>query len=519
MVPSSFTRISHVPLTLNGKLNLSALPEPESPREGDHKHREPENEKQRRLCHLWQQEMGITRVGIDDDFFHLGGNSMTAIKLIHRINQELDSNLSLKTIYSHRTVRALSLLENAQTTTSHVIAEALDPAIVPAVPKPDATLPSILPDTDASPLITGAAGFVGRYLLHEQLIHSSRPVYCLLRGSSEVSAYKHLRSKLVENRLWCDHFERRIRVVLGSIDKPKLGMAEEDYAHICESTNVIYHCATYMNHLADYTEMKAANVDSIGEVLSLAATARPKRVVYLSTTGVFNDQEGRRVEEQTDISKEVHTCDNGYLATKWAAEMQMLEAQRRGFDVSIVRLGLTSGATSGHCDQKQWLTQLLHTVNELGCCFNEAFIDASILPVDYVAKAIWTISHQNEMAPIYHLANNNSSSFSELMLEYNKVSRLPIEQVSYPEFIRRLYAHQRQGGKIAAAHLFADDLNALAKNGQPPSTPCTSNETKVSSTNTITYLNRLGFTKPDIDGQLIEKYMHFVSGIRRILSL
>ncbi|WP_047686397.1 non-ribosomal peptide synthetase, partial [Xenorhabdus sp. NBAII XenSa04] len=79
MVPASFTRLESVPLTLNGKLDRRALPVPVWVNREQYV--APRTALETRLCLIWQSVLGLTRVGIDDNFFRIGGNSLLAIKL------------------------------------------------------------------------------------------------------------------------------------------------------------------------------------------------------------------------------------------------------------------------------------------------------------------------------------------------------------------------------------------------------------------------------------------------------
>lgn len=114
MIPSCYVSIEDIPLNENGKVNKLALPEPDdsllfapfSPAE---------NDMQRRVLELFSHELGIRqdRIGIDDDFFLLGGNSLGAIGIVAKAGIE---GLTVSMIYSERTARNICLaLEDAKT--------------------------------------------------------------------------------------------------------------------------------------------------------------------------------------------------------------------------------------------------------------------------------------------------------------------------------------------------------------------------------------------------------------------
>ncbi|MET8091480.1 amino acid adenylation domain-containing protein [Micromonospora sp. NPDC005220] len=82
MVPAAFTVVDALPLTANGKVDRKALPEPDFGAQGDG--REPGNAKERLLCELIGDLLGVARVSIDDNFFALGGDSIVSIQLVSR---------------------------------------------------------------------------------------------------------------------------------------------------------------------------------------------------------------------------------------------------------------------------------------------------------------------------------------------------------------------------------------------------------------------------------------------------
>ncbi|WP_228998096.1 non-ribosomal peptide synthetase [Photorhabdus aegyptia] len=106
MVPASFTLIESVPLTLNGKLDRRALPEPVwGNKEG---YVAPRNTLETQLCAIWQDVLGVERVGIEDNFFRIGGNSLTAIKLTAAIHRILATEVSLAQLFALKTIAGLT---------------------------------------------------------------------------------------------------------------------------------------------------------------------------------------------------------------------------------------------------------------------------------------------------------------------------------------------------------------------------------------------------------------------------
>ncbi|MHB9147992.1 MAG: thioesterase domain-containing protein [Candidatus Amoebophilus sp.] len=107
MVPSAFEHLEGLPLTINGKLDRKALPDPDF-KNSDH-YVAPRNELEGKLCQIWADVVGlpVEQVGVSDDFFRLGGDSIISIQLVSRLRQKLGIHVSVKDIFSYKTIAKL----------------------------------------------------------------------------------------------------------------------------------------------------------------------------------------------------------------------------------------------------------------------------------------------------------------------------------------------------------------------------------------------------------------------------
>lgn len=123
MVPTAFVLVDDLPLTIQGKLDRSALPPPPSERlTSNAPLREAQTQTQRVLVEIWEELLDVSPIGIDDDFFDLGGHSMLAVRMVAQVRKRLGRSLPLAALFSKPTITQLAkVLEKPASTQSSAL--------------------------------------------------------------------------------------------------------------------------------------------------------------------------------------------------------------------------------------------------------------------------------------------------------------------------------------------------------------------------------------------------------------
>lgn len=119
MIPTHFIDIEKMPLTPSGKIDRSALPEPGKNAQSEFEYEAPTNEIEKELTAMWQEVLGTEKIGINSNFFDLGGHSLLVITLISKVHQTFNVELQLKDVFDYPTLKELSrLIIGAKQTTA-----------------------------------------------------------------------------------------------------------------------------------------------------------------------------------------------------------------------------------------------------------------------------------------------------------------------------------------------------------------------------------------------------------------
>ena len=348
MIPAVFITLDALPTTSSGKVDRKALP---AARLGAVSSRNefvaPRNETEQRLAAVCASVLGLDSVGVHDDFFASGGNSLLALQLISAVRAEFDLDLPLVAFFSAPTVAGLAMaLDNmrsepagsASGTAVDWDAEVqLDPAISVAGLRP--------PESEAlRVLLTGATGFLARLPSEgtarqdqgQRLLPGPRP--------KPRRRKKRILDNLQRYEIEIHEAQRRVIPVCGELAEPRLGLSQESFDSLAATIDTIYHNGALVNFVYPYEVLKPANVGGTIEVLRLATTSKIKPLNFVSTLSVFDapeyDATGIVAEDRS--LEFIDNLRGGYPQSKCVAEKLVRAAGLRGLPVAIFRPGLVT---------------------------------------------------------------------------------------------------------------------------------------------------------------------------------
>ena len=346
MVPRRLLAVERMPLSANGKLDAGALPLA-LPDDDAASRIAPRTPAERTIWAVWSRVLDSTEIGVTDQFFELGGDSVIATVLLRELNAVLPFTLEMHELFENLTVEALAgLLESRRDVDGDVESpedgsffELKDHAAMDAdIEAARRQLQAIERPTAATPtawravFLTGATGWIGSHVLEALLARTEARLCCLVRAASPAEGHARLLEALQRNGI---HLApaclQRIEPVCGDLTAPRFGLEEDTWRRLAQGTDAIYHLAASLNVYHPYAEHRKVNVLPLTDLLRLAAEHHVKPVFAASPMTVCR----RRLDgELVVFGREAPSDDprgllTGYARSKWTAERILLEAARQ----------------------------------------------------------------------------------------------------------------------------------------------------------------------------------------------
>ena len=303
----------------------------------------------------------------------------------------------------------------------------------------EAPAAAVSPSDFKEVFLTGATGFIGRFLLRDLLQqHADLVVHCVVRGNNAEHGFERLRDTLQQAEIWDDDFAPRIRVVVGDIGQARFGLTAADFNDLCQRIDAVYHLAADISLATSYIDIRTINTFSMRNVLELCLRRRFKHLFYASTMAVFPQYFCAFAHEfkhcgidhqmQPDLASMKKTFPLGLLGYPWSkltSEQVLLFAQQAGMPLAIFRLPQTAVSATGHIQLNDLTLQILAAVIDCETIPEGFTFRSNHEAVDTLSQACAAISLNPERRfTIYHCCKPQ--------LEYYELE-LPDFGVYFPE--------------------------------------------------------------------------------------
>jgi fatty acid CoA ligase FadD9 len=405
-------------------------------------------------------------------------------------------------------------------------------AVAPSLPAASAQMRTVL--------LTGATGFLGRYLALEWLERMDLvdgKVVCLVRAKSDDEARARLDKtfdsgdpKLLAHyrELAADHLE----VIAGDKGEADLGLDRQTWQRLADTVDLIVDPAALVNHVLPYSQLFGPNALGTAELIRLALTTKQKPFIYTSTIAVGYAIEPSAFTEDADVRviSATRPIDdsyaNGYGNSKWAGEVLLREAHDLcGLPVTVFRCDMLLADTTyaGQLNVPDSFTRLMLSLAATGIAPGSFYgLDAQGnrqrahydgLPVEFVAEAISTLGSNpdEDRFATYHVMNPYDDGigldeFVDWLISPTNGAGCPIRRVAdYGDWLARFEASLRSlPEKQRNASLLP-----LLHNYQKPSVPVCGAIAPTDRFRAAVQDAKIGPDKdiPHISAQMIAKYV------------
>ncbi len=504
MVPNYFVCLEEMPMTASGKTDRKNLPLPDFTALIN-EYVAPETETEIKLCNLIAQLFGIEKVGVTDDFFDIGGDSLKAIEYIAKAHN-IGIKIGLQDVFDYPTVRELCehFMHGSE---SEILYKQEDFEKYQELLRKNVLDDNFVPEKKSlgNILLTGATGFLGAHVLDALMREESGKIYCLVRGGAK---------KLVEmlHYYFGDQYDteigKRILPVVGDITNPDLSL------NIPDDVQTVIHTAASVKHYGSYQYFHDINVQGTQNVIDYAKQIRAK-LIHISTISVsgnsfadaftvYRSEEEKHFDEQSLFIEQ--ELDNVYVRSKFEAEMAVLDAALDGLDAKIIRVGNLTNRASDFMFQPNYAQNAFLTRIKAALEFGklpEYLIPlyAEFSPIDETAEGVIRIAQYAKEQSVFHLNSNRPIYFTRL-LEVLKSLEIPMEVISGKEFNRLLQEYAKYSETEYIYEAFQNDMD---ENGNL----VYDSNIRIINDFTVQFLKHIGFEWTQIDFEYIKGYVKY----------
>ena len=412
MIPSHFTIMDYLPITVNGKIDKAKLPLPEI-NSKDKIVEKPSTPIQKEIYLAIKNLVSPDSLSINDHFFYdIGLDSLNAMQLCAKLYKY---NINVQDISNFPTIKLLS--EKIENNYNISIFE----NNLPDIKIIDKTVKFDL----SSVLITGALGFLSMHILRELIFNSNvKDIYCMVRNKDDINfkdRFKKMLSYYFNSSLDA-LIEQKVHIICGNFVYKKFNMSDDDYISLCKSVSTVIHCGATVKHFGNFDRFNRTNVIGTDNVIDFCERSNAK-LAHISTisVGAYCKPNKPLCLTENDFNIGQTFNNHVYMITKYIAEYHVLQALNNNrISGKIFRLGNIMPRLSDNKFQYNFqdnaIITKLQTILQLGL-IPESYCDLTLdlSPVDLCAKAIIDLLGSNDSQTVFHIYNNNTIKLQNLL--------------------------------------------------------------------------------------------------------
>lgn len=509
MVPNYFVKLDAMPMTASGKTDRKNLPLPDFTIQTS-EYVAPETECEMKLCNLLKELLHTDRVGVEDDFFEYGGDSLTAIEYVAKAHS-MGIDFALQNVFDYPTVRKMcSFLNGGVEEKVHFkmkdfdkYKELLDKNVV------DDSI-TLKKKTLGNVLLTGATGFLGAHILDRLMKEENGKIYCLIRSNKTDDRRGRLQEIL--NYYFGDKYDsewnHRIIPVVGDIERE--GLSDS----MPSDVQTVIHAAASVKHYGSYNYFHKVNAEGTQHVTDYSKNIGA-RLIHVSTVGVSgnslaDDVMKIHLKEETDFSETSfyigQPLDNVYIHSKFEAERRVYDAMLDGLDATVIRVGNLTNRASDYKFQPNYKENAFLTrvkaILEFGL-FPEYLMKlyAEFSPIDKTAEGIVKIAQYADKQTVFHL-NSDRVIYFDRFLEVVHNLGISMEVVSGNVFNEALQKTIKQSNTEYIFEAFQNDMDEQGH-------LVYDSNIRIENDFTLWFLKKVGFEWNETDMEYIKGYIDY----------
>ena len=500
MVPAAMMQIDKMPMTPGGKLDKKALPEIRLEKKNRGERRKPKKSLEEKILDEFKDVLGGVECYVDDNFFEIGGTSLSASKVVMRL-KSAGHKIEYQDIFDHQTAEELaeyleSLVEKPK---NEAEKREDDHSEVNEVLKFNTLkhADEVVRQPLGNVLLTGATGFLGIHILKDLLDNEDGHIYCLMRKGHFEDVYKRLKTTLFYyfEMPFDARCEERVTVIEGDITEENLMEKLKDVPF-----DTLINCAACVKHFANDDSIEFINVHGVENLIGVCK-AKDAKMIQISTTSIPGAHTEKTYHEHLKMTEDklfvIDDMNNQYGQSKYKAELLMLDAIKSGMRGKIVRVGNLMGR---HADGEfqinmrtnAFLNALRGFVAIGKCPVSHATDPMGFSPIDCTARAVVLLAGTNDIFTAFHADSRWIFDEMKLIDIVNKcgLTIKPVPDAEYYGDFYRLMGDPEMNGKISA----------LLTNDRPDI-----HLVETDNRFTANILYRLGFAWPFVDDGYLEK--------------